>query len=566
MSMPTENQREDLPLYRTERIIASLTVSWVIALTTFMLFQESALSYTSVYFLKIILALSGAVMLATLPGFFDISYNMSGFTVRAAGGAAAFVFIYTQSPNIPALQAETPPASPTVERGEKQGNIYHLSPKGDGYPVLFALAISPASFAPPQYYYTASSAHAHQNGSWFPAQSGRQDGISIGSAIARDMSAMASAVYAALKQMLLQAKSLLDAAAFEIRGAVESFISSAMSLLGLQLDAKGLQAVNLYSEELPETVESLAGALTEPDSGVTDPLITAVEGVNGFAVNTLEIALTSVVSVVDNLDSVVTLTDKTTTALISGVQDTTGHVWQVTKVLTGQTVAPGGVTGTLSEPVTDLTGSIGSTTQTLTTPVLSTTTDTTGGVLDRVKSGFSTITNTINEISPAIVSRLDPNFPATVKLEGVLTNKPGQGLVPVAGQLTSAIPPLGAEGLGAVNSLDGVFSDEQALLLSGKGPLPKADQGFEPVCVSGCDGGALQQVLQRRQAPLFGGLKQGSRIGAVISGDSGPVGGALNGALSPLGGGNNGSGPEGGGGVLSSTVKSTGSVVGKVLK
>ena len=71
-----------------------------------MIFQDHALSHASMYFLKIILSLSGAVMLATLPGFMDVNYTVGGFSVRAAGGAAAFVFIYTQSPNLPVLKLD----------------------------------------------------------------------------------------------------------------------------------------------------------------------------------------------------------------------------------------------------------------------------------------------------------------------------------------------------------------------------------------------------------------------------------------------------------------------------
>jgi hypothetical protein len=59
-----ENQKT-APLYRAERGIASLTMAWVIILTTYMIFQNHALSHTSIYFLKIILSLSGSVMLAT---------------------------------------------------------------------------------------------------------------------------------------------------------------------------------------------------------------------------------------------------------------------------------------------------------------------------------------------------------------------------------------------------------------------------------------------------------------------------------------------------------------------
>jgi hypothetical protein len=132
-STSSGNDRNDLPLYRTERIIGSLTVAWVIILTTYMIFQNNELSYTSVYFLKIILSLSGAVMLATLPGFFDVSYTLSGFSVRAAGGAAAFVFIYTQSPNLPIIDKfQTAPAPAGIGDSFFGGSGF-VQGRGQGY-------------------------------------------------------------------------------------------------------------------------------------------------------------------------------------------------------------------------------------------------------------------------------------------------------------------------------------------------------------------------------------------------------------------------------------------------
>src|SRR5262245_2084815 len=103
------------PAYRTERVIASLVMAWVIMLTSYMIFQDKELSEASMYFLKILLSLSGAVMLATLPGFMDINYSVGGLSIRAAGGAAAFVFIYTQSPHLPALKTSVERQYP-VER------------------------------------------------------------------------------------------------------------------------------------------------------------------------------------------------------------------------------------------------------------------------------------------------------------------------------------------------------------------------------------------------------------------------------------------------------------------
>ena len=56
-------------------------------------------------------------MVATLPGFFNVDLNAPGFAVRAAGGAAAFVFVYTQSPSVPQLGL----APPDIKVNELQG-------------------------------------------------------------------------------------------------------------------------------------------------------------------------------------------------------------------------------------------------------------------------------------------------------------------------------------------------------------------------------------------------------------------------------------------------------------
>jgi hypothetical protein len=61
-----------------------------------------------VYFLKILLSLSCGIMVATLPGFFNVDLTLPGIAVRAAGGAAAFVFVFTQSPSVPQLGLAPP--------------------------------------------------------------------------------------------------------------------------------------------------------------------------------------------------------------------------------------------------------------------------------------------------------------------------------------------------------------------------------------------------------------------------------------------------------------------------
>ena len=157
--MDTEQrpQSSAKPAYRTERIIASLVMAWVIILTSYMIFQERALSQESIYFLKILLALSGAVMLATLPGFFDINYGVGGLSIRAAGGAAAFVFIYTQSPNIPNFSKPTaaPYSAPATPRQGTTSSNQHFD--SDATPMLVALSIDPFGMASAMSSFTAGS-------------------------------------------------------------------------------------------------------------------------------------------------------------------------------------------------------------------------------------------------------------------------------------------------------------------------------------------------------------------------------------------------------------------------
>jgi hypothetical protein len=91
--------------FRYERIIASSVAVWVIALASYLIVVDRKLDLTQVYFLKILLSLSVAVLVATLPGFIELKYNLLGMTVRGAGGAAAFVFVYLASPGVPALRS-----------------------------------------------------------------------------------------------------------------------------------------------------------------------------------------------------------------------------------------------------------------------------------------------------------------------------------------------------------------------------------------------------------------------------------------------------------------------------
>jgi hypothetical protein len=95
-------------LHTVERLIAAGVAVGLIVLVSFMILSTREFDEPRVYFLKILLSLAVGIVVATIPGFFNVEFNLPGLAVRAAGGAAAFVFVYTQSPSVPALGLAPP--------------------------------------------------------------------------------------------------------------------------------------------------------------------------------------------------------------------------------------------------------------------------------------------------------------------------------------------------------------------------------------------------------------------------------------------------------------------------
>jgi hypothetical protein len=91
-----------------ERVVGSLIAIWIVGLISYLILSDRDFDPARIYFLKILLSLSCGILVATLPGFFNVDLNVPGFAVRAAGGAAAFVFVYTQSPSVPQLGLAPP--------------------------------------------------------------------------------------------------------------------------------------------------------------------------------------------------------------------------------------------------------------------------------------------------------------------------------------------------------------------------------------------------------------------------------------------------------------------------
>jgi hypothetical protein len=561
MSNPVAGSQAASPLYRWERVIASLTVAWVMGLTTYMIFQEHALSHTSVYFLKIVLSLSGGVMLATLPGFFDINYTLGGLSVRAAGGAAAFIFIYTQSPALPALQgANGAPAGAHQYRAQPKPDKTSMG--ADGVPVLMALAISPTSFMPSEtYYHQQTVLHADTGGAsgngpfgGKPFSTGGQ--ISIGEAIARDLRAVGNTVMRYWSKTLNTAKHWLDKVASLLRTVIERTAGLVGGLLGLGRDGGGQpQMIGLFGQDASEQLTDVTGAVLAPEGGA----LVAVTGVLG-----------DTTTVTDGLSraigGLVATTDATVTGLVINLQTTTAHLLVATDTaLAGVTSlldeGTGQLTGKLTEPVEKLTSGLTGTTSKIVGTVLPKAVTATSAVLDRVDAGFDQITTSLNGITPAIISKLDPEFiagqhaadlndTASLLRGPLLDDRIAPAVASLPHQLTGGLSDGGS--LGANRLLGGGAFDAS-----------------ESRCISGCGGGDIGGSvagLQDTVGDFAGGLAGRNSDGLGLLGSEGQGGSlAIDGIGSDGAGGGESGGPGGGGGLVGGATQVT-SAVGGTLK
>jgi hypothetical protein len=564
MSTPAVDGKVASPLYRTERVIASLTMAWVIILTTYMIFQDHALSHTSIYFLKIILALSGAVMLATLPGFFDVNYSIGGFSVRAAGGAAAFVFIYTQSPHLPTLNAADAQTPPPARESQPPPAPTPLSSRADGFPVLMALSISPASLLP---------APAHTNYQGISIEAGTESGsagagigagaqrMSIGEAVRTDISAFAATVVSYVRSGLQRVKTWLDIAAQRFRSGIDGLLAIAKDLLGLApLADTSPQLIGVLQEDgLPAQLDDLTGSLLD----------TATQPVGALLINLNQLSSSLLGGLSDTAGGVVAITDHSVGALLTTVQDTTHGLLEGTNTLVHGTTAllnstTGDLTSGLTAPIDGLTSGVTSATADLVNGAAPKVAATASGVLQSVNAGLTQVTNGINAISPSIVSQIDPDMIAAQDLPNLLD-------VGDLGDLPSLPMNVGTTANRLTDGLGG--GGDHGLLAANKAPILQGligagDSGqsvAEPLCISGCAGSAGPLVSGLRDTVgslgtgrLLGGLGAGSTdSGGIASSGGGPLAGPVDGAGEPSGGG---------GGLVSSTVKTTGSLVGGVTK
>jgi len=547
------------PLYRTERVIASLTVAWVVILTTYMIFENHALSYTSIYFLKIVLSLSGGVMLATLPGFFDINYTLGGFSVRAAGGAAAFVFIYTQSPNLPALKADeaiappgyeqpADPAPPTPERLSQADNL----------PVTMAFILSPASFVPPQAQPGYNGSEGSQSGTTSDNAPVNASGrVSIAEAVSTDFHGLASGAQTLFRSAFMQFKAWLDLAARQLRATVDTIIDTLRQVLGLK-QGMGDRApiIGVLSEDLDTTLEDLgAGFPDKSDLSLSDVL---------FDIGTLGSSTLDGLS--RSVDALVGTTDRTVGVVLNGVQQTSGQLLLKTdKVVTGVTGtldrASGGLTENVTTPVEKLSGGVTRSAGAVTEKAVSQSDETASDVLVRINAGVQKVTDSLNAVSPKLVSILGEN-------EGAAGDSAGQ-----AEKKARTAPQLPASAASVVDGeLPGADFQDDAnppgaaavsnMLGRGRAALGKAGSA---VCVSGCGSpsrGAGRGAVRGLVSGARGGLSGAAGTGAMAGGGSG---GAVGGVGGASGGGSHGGGSSAGG-LVSSTVQTTGSVVGGAVK
>jgi ElaB/YqjD/DUF883 family membrane-anchored ribosome-binding protein len=554
------------PAYRTERIIASLVMAWVIVLTSYMVFQDHALSEASMYFLKILLALSGAVMLATLPGFFDINYSIGGLTIRAAGGAAAFVFIYTQSPQLPALKSTVSPQPAGIVRERPGPTSHNHTTRPAGAPVVVTLSLDPSAAM-------SSAAVSREDGGALqqpgvPTASAAP-ALGAGGAAYAGLSTVAATVRTAAVSLAENLWHWLQRAALAVRRAVSELAAraaAALEALRAALAADGpvrnIFAVSSLSE-LDDNLNTLLGpavASVEQTSIELQASLPILYGLGrtlgettGNVVTTLDNAVTSTTKTVGDLASgllqqpgdAVAHTGKAVRELTENAVDTTRSVLSNTEELTraaGEQVSA--VTDALNRITPELVAKIdpqsaGDQTQ-----------------LGKAASTLDGVTAALNRMTPGLVSKIDPHFAG----ENTARREPWA----VLDGVTAALPPLPelahpAVKLPPLSGLSTSFADGggQSEILSGCGncllqPLDTSDL-FEP------DG--LGRTL--------GSLGIGAGANGLAGGAAAAGGVAAGGPGSAGGQGSAGAGPVGGavssvaGGVGSTVRGVTGKVLGK---
>jgi hypothetical protein len=484
-------------------------------------------------------------MLATLPGFFDVNYSLGGFSVRAAGGAAAFVFIYTQAPNIPSLKAEPAPQRPISQERVVSPGSDHLASRSDVYPVLMAIAISPA-------FSTAGAVRPGYEGVWTEAgagldSSGLSGGIghkaSVLEAVTADLGAGVGVAMDYAQRTLHVIKSWLDIAAERFRSVVSSLIEAGKTLLGYTTaELQPVETIGAVTQDIVPVLDEVTGTLT---GGVTHSLQVALQDIGASVSGTLS----------GTVGAVTALTDRTVDALVNAVHVTTQDLIAQTQALlgdvtdlTGQTIAV--LPPVLADPVADITQAVLPKTTALVDGALRDVGKTSDGLLEGLSARVNAVTEQINAVSPSIIDAIDPAFAATDIIPDLAK---GIDNALVQDRLDALENNLGTIA-GNLTRLDGSaldLSNDKSLL---GGPLSGPLE-------SGKIGGGLGAVADN--LGCLAGCGQGGLANTGIAGGGGALG--LGGAASgPVDTGGHASG-GGGGGLVSSAVGAAGSTVGKVL-
>jgi hypothetical protein len=530
-----------------------------------MIFQDHALSHASMYFLKIILSLSGAVMLATLPGFMDVNYTIGGFSVRAAGGAAAFVFIYTQSPNLPVLKLDPAQARPAQRQPlPKSDNLSQLT---GGFPTLMAFSLVP----PGLLFSSAPSNGVDAQSSGFDAGvsivtpeggggahlSGRLGGISLAEAISADAVAVLATVAGYARTAARQLRVLLDAAASALRSGVSRVAATVGDLLGALKTLGGAphQGIAVITQDLSARTDDLVSGLFGSEGASAEALLDQVGGLTTGLLGGLQ---NSVNGAVSNVDGAVQ-------ALTSVVQGTAHTVLESTEKLAHGVTglldnATGGLTSGLTPAANRIVSGITSTTGQVVDGITPAVTNTASQLLGGVGDGVGKLTERLNAVSPALIGAIDTDFVAARALPQLPDTFDTAASIPLLDKLGGPLGKFGADGEGGLLGGGGqrnLFANKFADPLGGEA-LP-----IGPTCIGGCGGKPLSGI-GGRLSETVGGLGVGP--GRLL--------GPLNGGGSPASGGNIGGGPAagaGGGGhasrgPISSAVGTTSSILGGATK
>jgi hypothetical protein len=519
-----------------------------------MIFQDKALSEASMYFLKILLSLSGAVMLATLPGFLDINYGMGGLSVRAAGGAAAFVFIYTQSPHLPALKSTVAPHYPM--QSTRPGPTSSNDSFGEGsFPFLVALTLDPFGFLQGPSTLMADTTYAGAPagpGQTILIDNGGDIGVDGGdtilidtpgtsqSAVIHTVSTVFNTIYEASRDVVTyvveQAVAAVDQAAAAMRTAVAWIGTKTVALIDALLPPGTVPTAQIYEfvAELPERMTELLNTAVAP----------AVE-----AIGTLTIQLGSPAETLAHVGETVRAAPEALGATVRETVEAVPEMLNGTVSTVNSTV--NGLTSTVGETLTSTTGAVTDLVSgvlhspkdavALTTQAVGYLTDTVvNGVGDQVK----VITETLNEVTPALVEKINPDFDKQLAATSRL-REAGDRVLGSAGQLSSAVD--------HTASLPPLSDVNVSGLTLPQTPVLRDNRLLQQVTRSeGVPGGCGSCMLPPMQntasvtGPLDVHARGNGRLGTALSSGSGSVAG-ISGGIGAAGGLALGSGSIGGG-------------------